>query len=157
MRDGVSNDHSHHCLLSGLFRRRSKETSKLRITGLCARNSPVTGEFPAQMASNAENDFIWWRHHGFLSLQCNGIRSTWLLSVLLGSRKVFYFHLRSWSATNKANVCFLPFRSMCFFIQKQISECTEVEMTLYTKKTTLSRQMAQYWYTWYTYISYKLR
>ena len=22
-----------------------------------------TGEFPAQMASNAENVFIWWRHH----------------------------------------------------------------------------------------------
>ena len=21
------------------------------------------GEFPAQMASNAENVFIWWRHH----------------------------------------------------------------------------------------------
>ena len=24
-----------------------------------------TGEFPAQMASNAENVSIWWRHHGF--------------------------------------------------------------------------------------------
>ena len=24
----------------------------------------VTGEFPAQMASNAENVSIWWRHHG---------------------------------------------------------------------------------------------
>ena len=23
-----------------------------------------TGEFPAQMASNAENVPIWWRHHG---------------------------------------------------------------------------------------------
>ena len=31
------------------------KTSKLRVTGLCAGNSPVTGEFPAQMASNAEN------------------------------------------------------------------------------------------------------
>ena len=31
------------------------KTSKLRITGLFARNSPVTGEFPAQMASNADN------------------------------------------------------------------------------------------------------
>ena len=37
--------------------------SKLRVTGLCAGNSPVTGEFPAQMASNAENISIWWRHH----------------------------------------------------------------------------------------------
>ena len=36
-------------------KRRSKETSKLRVTGLCEGNSPVTGEFPAQRASNAEN------------------------------------------------------------------------------------------------------
>ena len=46
-----------------LFRRRPKKTSKLCVTGLCAGNSPVTGEFPAQMASNAENVPIWWRHH----------------------------------------------------------------------------------------------
>ena len=31
------------------------KTSKLRVTGLCEGNSLVTGEFPAQMASNAEN------------------------------------------------------------------------------------------------------
>ena len=29
----------------------------------CAGNSPGTGEFPAQMASYAENVSIWWRHH----------------------------------------------------------------------------------------------
>ena len=29
-------------------RRRWKKTSKLRVTGLCEGNSPVTGEFPAQ-------------------------------------------------------------------------------------------------------------
>ena len=40
-----------------------QETSKLRVTGLCERNSPVTGEFPARKASNAENASIWWRHH----------------------------------------------------------------------------------------------
>ena len=45
------------------FRRRSKKTSKLRVTGLCAENSLVTGEFPAEMASNTENVSIWWRHH----------------------------------------------------------------------------------------------
>ena len=41
-----------------------KENIKLRVTGLCAENSPGTGEFPAQMASNAESVYIWWRHHG---------------------------------------------------------------------------------------------
>ena len=30
------------------------KTSKLRLTGLCAGNSPVTGEFPVQMAGDAE-------------------------------------------------------------------------------------------------------
>ena len=59
----VSNHQPHDCLLNRLFRRRSKETSKRRVTGLCARNSPGTGEFPAQRASNAENVSIWWRHH----------------------------------------------------------------------------------------------
>ena len=53
MSDGVSNHQLHDCLLNRLFRRRSKKTSKLRVTGLCEGNSPVTGEFPAQ-TSNAE-------------------------------------------------------------------------------------------------------
>ena len=55
--DGVSNHQSHECSLNRPSRRRSKKTSKLRITGLCAWNSPETGEFPAQMASNAEKGF----------------------------------------------------------------------------------------------------
>ena len=57
------NHQPHDCLFSRLFWRRSKITSKLRVTGLCAGNSPVTGEFTAQMASNAENVSVWWRHH----------------------------------------------------------------------------------------------
>ena len=56
--DGVSD-----CLLKRTFRRRSKKTSKLCVTGLCVGNSLGTGEIPAQMAINAENVSIWWRHH----------------------------------------------------------------------------------------------
>ena len=52
--DSVSNHQLHDCLLNRLFRLRSKKTSKLRVTGLCAGNSPGTGEFPAQIACNAE-------------------------------------------------------------------------------------------------------
>ena len=55
--DSVSNHQPHDCLLNRLFGRRSKKT------GLCAGNSPGTGELPAQMASNGENVSIWWRHH----------------------------------------------------------------------------------------------
>ena len=76
-RDGVSNHQPHDCLLNRLFRRRSTETSKLRITGLCVGNSPVTGEFPAQRASNEENVSIWWRHHDVLTAG----RWRWVLSA----------------------------------------------------------------------------
>ena len=69
--DSVSNHQPHDCLLNRLFGRKSKKTSKLRVTGLCAGNSPGTGEFPAQRASNAENISLWWRHHGILSFPCN--------------------------------------------------------------------------------------
>ena len=62
-RDGVSNHQPYDCVLNRLFRHRWKKTSKLPVTGPCAGNSPVTGEFPAQRASNAENASIWWRHH----------------------------------------------------------------------------------------------
>ena len=63
--DGVSNHQPPDCLLNHLFRCRSKKTSTLRVTGLCAENSPVTSEFPAQRTSNAENVSIlmtssWW-------------------------------------------------------------------------------------------------
>ena len=63
-RNGVSNYQPHDCLLNRLFRRRSKKTSKLCVTGLCVGNSPGTGKFPAQMASDAEKVSISWRHHG---------------------------------------------------------------------------------------------
>ena len=76
-RDSVSNHQPHDCLLNRLFRRRSKKTSKRRVTGLCARNSPGTGEFPTQMASNVENVSIWWRHHVNMKLLC-----CWIISLL---------------------------------------------------------------------------
>ena len=55
MSEMVSNHRRLDCLLNRLLGRGSKKTSKLRVTGLCEGNSPVTGEFPTQKASNAEN------------------------------------------------------------------------------------------------------
>ena len=72
--DRVSNHQPHDCSLNYLFRRRSKKTSKLRITGLCA----VTGEFPAQMANNEENVFIWWHHHDAVSI---GLHTVLIIQV----------------------------------------------------------------------------
>ena len=74
--DSVRNHQPHDCLLNRLFRRRSKKTSKLHVTGLWAGKSPVISPHKGQwcgaltfslicvwMASNAENVSIWWRHH----------------------------------------------------------------------------------------------
>ena len=62
--DDVSNHPRFDCLINRLFRRRSKKTPKLRVTGLCEGNPPVTGGFSSQRTSNAENVSIWWRHQG---------------------------------------------------------------------------------------------
>ena len=87
-RDGVSNHQRLDCLFNRVFRRKSKKTSKLHVTGLCEGNSPVTGEFPAQRASNAENVSTWWRHRVLMQLWvlCMGVRSSnvlqWLDSMI---------------------------------------------------------------------------
>ena len=44
-----------------LFMRRSKKSSKLRVTGICEGNPPTT--FRSQRASNAEKVSIKWRNH----------------------------------------------------------------------------------------------
>ena len=80
-RDSISNHQPHSGLLNRLFRRRSKKTSKLRVTGLCAGNSPGTGEFPAQMASNAENVSIWPSHH---AISCH-LNQHWQKTAALGA------------------------------------------------------------------------
>ena len=59
--DGVPNHRRLHCLPICWFRRRSKKTPKLHVTGICVRNSPATGEFPTQTARNAKNVSIWSR------------------------------------------------------------------------------------------------
>ena len=57
-RDGVSNHQPHDRFYSAVY------------SGLCTRNSPVTGEFPSQRASNAENISIWWRYHANIHEIC---------------------------------------------------------------------------------------
>ena len=75
------------CLFNRLFRRRAKKTPKLRVTGLCEGNSPVTSEFPAQRASNVETVSTCWRHHVYVN-QIAG-------SLIRSPPKLFIF----WAAT----------------------------------------------------------
>ena len=62
-RDGDPNHRRLDCLLNCLFRRTSKKTPKLRVTGPCEDNSPVTGEFPTQRVGDTENVSISWHHY----------------------------------------------------------------------------------------------
>ena len=89
-RDGISNHQPYDCLFNRLYRRRSKKTSKLHVIGLCAGNSPVIGEFPAQMASNAENVSIWWCHHMIFSYT--------LFRVAPLAGPVLWLHQCQWNA-----------------------------------------------------------
>ena len=58
-------------------------------------NSPGTGEFPAQMASKAENVSIWWRHHDFDFIWLTRTKHLWLwLTFVVASRPKCY-HLSS--------------------------------------------------------------
>ena len=69
-RDGVSNHQPRDCLLNCLFRHRSKKTSELRVTGLCAVNSPHKGPVTPKMFPFDDVIMIWnlfneWSHtHG---------------------------------------------------------------------------------------------
>ena len=102
-RDSVSNQQPRDCLLNSLFRRRSKKTWKLRVTGLCAG----TGEFHAQMASNTENVSIWWRHHGMCI--------------------VTFVFMSSYSKEFMCNhVCKLQSGKLCFIIISNISNCQSI-------------------------------
>ena len=41
----------------------AKKHQRSVSVAFCEGNSPVTGEFPAQKASNGGNVAIWWRQH----------------------------------------------------------------------------------------------
>ena len=71
--DGGWNHQPYDCLFNHLFGRRRKKTSKLRVTGLCEGYSPVTGDFPAQRANNAENVSIWLRRHVLSKIEPSGL------------------------------------------------------------------------------------
>ena len=68
-RDGVSNHWHPDHLLNHLVRRGSKQTSKLRITGLCEGNPLVTGGFPVTQKMSSFDDVIMVMRFG--SIACS--------------------------------------------------------------------------------------
>ena len=96
--------------LTVVYSSRSKKTSKLRVTVLCTGNSPGTGEFTAQVASNAENVSIWWRHHQWFLWCCSS------LNMLSYERSnCFWSH-------HGAQVTAMQWKQDCF-LQKEARVC----------------------------------
>ena len=92
-RDSVSIHRCLNCLHNRLFRwRRSRETSKLRSTGFCEGNSPMTGEFPTQGP-------VRRRCFNLMTSSCAGLSvpdvPPWVLSKLRVYRYVDYICLVS--------------------------------------------------------------
>ena len=99
-----------HALASQLFTQlfnlaQIKETSKLRVTGLCAEHSPLKNEFPAQMARNAENISIWRPHHVcssvlseklWLSLWLSIQHGRWCFFTYRGNGEIKMFLCSEW-------------------------------------------------------------
>ena len=90
----VSNHQCHERLINLLFRRRSKKTSKLHVSGLCGRNSSVTGEFPHK-GPVTQKFFSIWCHH--VENCMNFIQSCWLIDSMLDPHWLRWWVI-AWSA-----------------------------------------------------------
>ena len=115
-RNSVSNHQRLDCLLNCLFRPRSKKTSNLSVTGLCAGNSPVTGEFPTQKDSNAEIVSIWWRHYVYSPwnvLQMFMVFLGWILFSGLTGCIILASGEATFAKIVKSNCCFY---TRCVFV-----------------------------------------
>ena len=81
-RDGVSNHGRLDCLLNRFFfRRRSKKTSKLRVTGLCEENPPVTGYDVGAVQPWTLNSTMTWN---------------WFFLFLMSSFKIHVLVFQEW-------------------------------------------------------------
>ena len=81
---------------------------QLRVSGLFVFTG--TGEFPAQMASNAENASIWWRHHDFYQTGCS-----WLANAeasVTPNATIIYIHCLVSNMIYRKNVP-IPQRNWC--------------------------------------------
>ena len=123
-RNGVSIHQRFYCLFNRLFRHWSKKTSKTRVTGLCEGNPPVTGGFPSQRVSNAENVSIWWRHLGLRFLCFVVVMQRWVYPIYCQrekgkqDRKIWYInHVKNIATRSSCNNIHLSFRAIHYELQ----------------------------------------
>ena len=89
-RDCVSNQQPRDCLVKRLFRLRSKKTSKLRVTGLCAGNSPGPVNSPHKWPVTRKmfpfDDVIMNTNGVFQTVMWQANDPTWLVSYTLDTK-----------------------------------------------------------------------
>ena len=98
---------------SGVDQRKHKT---LRVTGLCKGNSPVTGEVPAQRASNSKNVSTWWPHN-----------EKWDESVLLDNYNEMLQdecqgHESGWKGIKMNNLFQMVFLDIFAWLQRTVKE-----------------------------------
>ena len=114
--DGVSNHQPHDCLLNRLYRRRSKNTSKPHVTGLCAGNSPVNSPhkwpvtrklFPFDAVIMVIRTFCLFVHLRYIVWSCIVITRlfTFLCNVLV--MHIAFIKLRAKVHTAPSNTWFI--------------------------------------------------
>ena len=98
--DSVSNHQPHECLLNHLFRRRSKKTSKLRVTGLCVGNSPGPVNSPHKGPVTRKmfpfDDVIMTTHRHWIHINVYRVSCGGVFNMLLVLSITFYFHYNIW-------------------------------------------------------------
>ena len=87
--NGVSNHQQLDSLSNYLLWPTSKKHQGSVLLALWEGNSPVTGEFPTQRASNAEKASIWWRHHkmGHIETSVRLLNKLQILGFFIGMER----------------------------------------------------------------------
>ena len=88
----------HLSVYSGADQRKHQSS----VTSLCQGNSPVTGELPIEMVSNAKNVPIWWGHNVSKVPQSSNCHWWWGLVAEWSIRKKFF---RKFVAIGSPGVC----------------------------------------------------
>ena len=106
-RDGASSHQPHHCLLRRLFGRKSKKTSKLRVTGLCAGIHRWLVKSPRRESVTRKMfPFAWWRHQKPSSTGC--------IRQIQGCHG---FSVQNWNNISKPDDAYIRYQTVSSWVQ----------------------------------------
>ena len=100
-RNSVSNHQPHDCFLNRLFRRRSKKTSKLRVTSLCAHKWPVMRKKSLHLMTSS-----WKSRSGHLYIQKGTGKFRLLYSLSNHRTQHILWNMHIYKSYNKMKIYF---------------------------------------------------